>query len=191
MRTECHPGVSPQLLACCSTSARPKGSWQMGQDTQASGDKAGQAVVGSSPHWEACAGSRSSRKQPVEREGDVHVTDSHWCWDDMGFRLTPSLMVLMAAWEYTVMSLQCQGTSRSDVSQLQNCHHYPHLLLSVPCPPDDSPVRHSPEQMGQTPVSPSPLACPLSFLLTRFSRGPLAWAFLFTLGVLEVAAGAL
>lgn len=56
------PGVSPQLLACCSTSAMPKGSWQMGQDTQASEDKKGQAVVGSSPHWEACVGSRSSRK---------------------------------------------------------------------------------------------------------------------------------
>lgn len=70
------PGVSPQLLACCSISATPKGSWQMGQDTEASGDRKGQAAAGSSPHWAACAGSRSSRKEPVEREGDVAVTGS-------------------------------------------------------------------------------------------------------------------
>lgn len=48
-----------------------------------------------------------------------------------------------------------------------------------------------PEQMGQTPVSPSLLAWPLSFLLTCLSRGPQARALPFTLGVLEVAAGAL
>lgn len=77
------------------------------------------------------------------------------------------------------------------MSQLRNCHHYPHLLLSVPWPPEDSPSRHPPEQMGQTPVSPSPLACPLSFLLTCLSRGPQARPLPFTLGVLEVAAGAL
>lgn len=75
--------------------------------------------------------------------------------------------------------------------QLWICHHCPRLLLSVPWPPEDTPARHSPEQMGQTPVSPSLLACPLSFLLTCLSQGPQAWPLLFTLGVLEVAAGAL
>lgn len=70
------PGVSLQLLACCSIPATLKGSWQMGQGTQASGDKEGQATVGSSPHWEECVGSRFSRKWPVEREGDMVVTSS-------------------------------------------------------------------------------------------------------------------
>lgn len=78
------------------------------------------------------------------------------------------------------------------MSQLWNCpHYYPHLLLSVPLPPEDTPAKHPPEQMGQTPVSPSPLACPLSFLPTCLSRGLQARALPLTLGGLEVAAGAL
>lgn len=78
------------------------------------------------------------------------------------------------------------------MSQLWNCpHYYPHLLLSVPLPPEDTPAKHPPEQMGQTPVSPSPLACPLSFLPTCLSPGLRARALPLTLGGLEVAAGAL
>lgn len=77
------------------------------------------------------------------------------------------------------------------MSRLWNCHHCPHLLLSVPLPPENTPSKHPPEQMGQTPVSPSLLACPLSFFRTCLSRGPQARALPFTRGVLEVAAGAL
>ena len=90
-----------------------------------------------------------------------------------------------------MISLLCQGTSRSNVSQLWNCHHYPHLLLSVPLPPQDTPAKHPPEQMGQTPVSPSLLACPLSFLPMCLSLGLQARALPLTLGGLEAAAGAL
>lgn len=63
--------------------------------------------------------------------------------------------------------------------------------VSICWPPEDTPAKHPPEQMGQIPVSPSLLACPLSFLLTCLSWGPQAWALPFTLGILEVAAGAL
>lgn len=114
------------------------------------------------------------------------LSQAYWCWDDRGFGLIPSLMVPMAAWEYTMMFLQCQGLSRSNRSQQQTCYHYPHLLLTVSWPPEDTPAKHPPEQMGQTPVSLPLLAWPLSFLLMRFSR-----ALPFILGVLEVAAGAL
>lgn len=73
------PACSPQVLACHSTSATLKGSSQMGQDTQVSGDvsasgEEGQAASGSSsPQQEACRGSRSRLKRPAERGDDTVV----------------------------------------------------------------------------------------------------------------------
>lgn len=92
------------------------------------------------------------------------LSQAHWCWDDTGFGLTPSLIVLIASWEYTMMSLQCQGTSRNDLSQLQTATSIS-ICCSVSACHQKTPLRSTYLRRWGRHLSP----CHLSFLPTCLS----------------------